>query len=179
MKRFPKRYLLSYLFCLPADIVCWLIVIAIRLRFLKGGYMFWQHGLWCEIPKDNWAGMAGGIIGHGGWYRRGAIGKGKEVDTEVEFHEHFHVEQFEVNMLRVFMISLAMAITLAIAGLATTRLIYFPIILWSVFGFLSWVVPGWIQAWIRGESIYKGSIHEEGAYAAAEKYIREKTGIRR
>jgi hypothetical protein len=179
MRKFPKRYFITYLYCLPWDIFGWLAVLFLRFRFFKGSVLFWKHGLWCEISEESWKGMAGGIVGHGGWYRKGAIGKGIEIDTEVEVHEHFHVEQYEVAMLRAFIVALGGFATMYFSGTVTIPMMAYMVLQWAFLGFILWTAPGWMQAWIRGESMYRGSIHEEGAYAAAERYLRDKTGIHR
>lgn len=127
--------------------------------------MHWQDGLWCELREDSFFSRvwnyAGVTLGHGGIYNHGRSG-GPGVDTDTEQHELIHVEQYEVAMLVAF-----------VAG---------QIIFWSrmdmvglVFGAIFWVL-GWyivygasmLQAWLRGETHYRGNVFEESAYSQVE-----------
>lgn len=130
-----------------------------------------------------WKTWGGTTLGHGGFYGPGRmysiLGEDPEnagdIDTEVEYHEHIHVDQYESNMLR----GMLMGITLfgAILGSGGDRS-------WALLiGMLTWTFWTWmvtatnaLQAVIRGESAYRGSVHEEHAYAAAEEFIKKKHG---
>jgi hypothetical protein len=174
IKKLPLRYYITFLYCLGPDIVAGLIVLGIRI--VKGGRLFWENGLWCEIADTSWRGMSGGVVGHGGWLGNGRAGKLGVVDTKTEFHEHEHVYQFEVACLRL---CLQMSPVLGAAHFVGCALLMWVIflILWIPLGVLLWIVPGLIQAWIRGMPAYRQSIHERGAYAISEKFERQRLGL--
>jgi hypothetical protein len=165
MKKPPFRYYFTFLFCLGPDLIAWLIVLGIRVA--KGGKLFWEKGLWCEIADKSWKGMAGGVVGHGGWLGSGRAG---------ELGVHEHVYQFEVACLRL---CLQMAPVLGASYFVGCALLMGAIflILWIPLGVLLWTAPGWIQAWMRGVPAYRQSVHERGAYAMAEEFERQRLGI--
>lgn len=173
--KFPFRYYITFLYCFGPDLVCWLIVLFIRL--FKGGKLFWLRGLWCEIKDESWRGMAGGVIGHGGWFGKGRAGDIGVIDTKTEFHEHEHVYQFEVVCLRLILQEIPANVIAHYKG-CLEEMLLLSLILWIPLGILLWVGPGWLQAWLRGMPAYRGSIHERGAYGAAEEFARQKLGLK-
>jgi hypothetical protein len=95
---------------------------------------------------------------------------GDGIDTELETHEHLHVEQYEVVMLLVFLILMGWTIqAIHLGTLAAT----WPILLgyWALGGFLG-TVAAWAVAWMRGESMYRGNVMEEGAYGLDKAALR-------
>lgn len=157
---FPRRHWFVFLFCLGGDVVSWSIILCIRAIF--GGHIFWGNGLWCVVPKDSfWCrriadGYSGGTIGHGGWLREG-------FSPDTEFHEHVHVEQYEVVML---LVCIHLVGWITVAGLSGGLCWQWPIILaYYILGGLLGLVASWATAWLRGEPVYRGSSHEKSAYA--------------
>jgi len=194
----PKRYAISWVWTLPWDILAWLGVLLIWLFW--GTKLHWQGGLWCELKpnswptrtwyrfkvngkhvmndvedqiyKGRWKTWGGSTLGHGGFYGPGRSG-GAGVDTEVEFHEHVHVEQFEVAMFFGLLMQLIFVVILLIKGQDPLWIVHG--ILWT----MSWALTygcAAVQAWFRGESGYKGSTMEEAAYALASEWERTKQG---
>lgn len=163
MKKRPNRFLFTYLWTFPWDIIVWFVVLVMWVFF--GKKLHWCEGLWCELKSEsiiskkwNYAGIT---LGHGGLYGDGYSG-GKGVDTDTEVHELIHVEQYEVSMCVAFVAA--------------------QIIFWSrmdmvglFFGAIFWVA-GWgivygaasLQAWLRGENYYTGNVFEESAYSQAD-----------
>jgi len=196
----PWRYWLLWITSFPWDIVTLLAVLLIRLFW--GKKLEWNEGLWCElkpnswptrswyryldekgdpilVPKDlredfgKWQTWGGTCLGHGGFFGPGKMGA-RGIDVPVEYHEHVHVEQAEVSMLTSFLV----------AAVAFLVLWLTPAPLWAVcagvwlLGYFLKAFSGWVVAWMRGESPYWGSSHEEAAYALTDQWIREKEGRR-
>jgi hypothetical protein len=162
---FPKRHIIVYVYCLAGDLIGYLIALLMYVIF--GGKLIWENGLWCAVLDASlWCrkiakGFAGGAVGHGGWFRMSLIG-GDGIDTELETHEHLHVEQYEVVMLLVFIVLIGWTIRAVHLGtLAATWSILLGY--WAIGGFLG-TVAAWAVAWMRGESMYRGNMMEEGAY---------------
>jgi len=161
LDNFPLRHWAVYVCCLPADILCWLIVLL--LWVLSGDKLVIQNGLWTTIPSKSWLGRSifkkygGGTLGHGGWLKADMVGD-KGIDTRLERHEHKHVEQFETTLVFLLFGSI-----LLWNG-------YLFGILWQlaigllVGGWWLYIATGWFVAWLRGESLYRGSVQEESAY---------------
>jgi hypothetical protein len=78
-------------------------------------------------------------------------------------HEHVHVEQFEVAMLRSFVVGLVSGIVLLVLGHPVAAVSTFAVI-WTT-GYLMMGLAGWATAFLRGEEPYWGSAHEESARA--------------
>lgn len=205
----PWRYFLIYLFTFPADIIVWFVVLFIWL--LWGTKLEWNEGLWCELKKNSWPARSwyrlkikgeyvklpekyysvhgewltwgGTCFGHGGFYGPGKAGE-RGIDTRTEYHEHIHVEQTEVALLLSFL--QAMVVFGALFYLRQPKLaLWIGGGVWIV-GFLFKAMSGGIVAWLRGEDPYRGSTHEEAAYAldqsfpdvlAAEHYEKTKHGL--
>ena len=187
----PLRYALVFLWTLPADLIVWLVVFLIWA--LWGTKLQWVSGLWCELKPKSWPARSwyryrkngkvlpnkfekrekygywltwgGTTLGHGGFYGPGRT-EGEGIDTKVEYHEHIHVEQFEVAMLTAFIIGAALFAHLAITQDWVSGLIGGGAI-W-IAGFFLKALSGWVTAWFRGESPYWGSTHEESAYAQTD-----------
>ncbi|RLD67833.1 MAG: hypothetical protein DRI98_12360 [Bacteroidetes bacterium] len=169
MTRQPWYSHIKWLYCFPNNIIIWIATLIIWS--LYGHRLHWNDGLWCELKKDSWPsrtwykGWGGTTLGHGGFYATGKT-KGQGVDTEIEFHEHIHIEQFEAGMLRVFLIAIFIMSVCLLASQPMLGL-YIALPLWFA-GALITFVPNWLQALIRGEEAYMGSHHEESAYAQTE-----------
>lgn len=170
---FPKRHIFVYVYCLAGDLIGYLIALVMYAIF--GGKLIWENGLWCAVPDESlWCrkiakGFSGGTVGHGGWLRMRLIG-GDGIDTELESHEHLHVEQYEVVMLLVFVILIGWTIQAIYLG---TIAAMWPLLLvyWALGGLLG-TVAAWIVAWLRGESMYRGNTMEEGAYGLDKAVLR-------
>ena len=175
MKKRPKRYLLTYLWTFPWDILSWLAVLFLWL--LWGTKLHWLEGLWFELKEKSWPmrtwykGWNGTCFGHGGFYAPGVSG-GEGVDTATEYHERIHSEQYEAAML----VSLIFGV---VAGFVLWSLQYPEVALWT--GGIMWIVGGllhtcaaFFQAWIRGENPYRGSTNEESAYSQTREWEENK-----
>jgi len=163
MNKIPKYYYISYLWTLPWNLVAWFVVLIMRLAI--GGKLFWLRGLWLALKEDSWfvhspyKKWGGTTFGNGGILRDRNVGDLDEIDTPTEFHEHVHTEQFEVASLGAF---ISFGLCTILTGSA-----WFLIPMWFS-GFPILLISGWLQALIRGESAYRGSQHEESAYAQEE-----------
>ena len=182
----------------PWDVICWMIVLFFRLFW--GSKLWWKGGLWTELKPESWPSRTwyrykfhgrfiqnptskwgingrwktwgGTCLGHGGFYGPG-VSQGKKIDTSVEYHEHVHVEQYEVGMVRGFLIGL-FVFGIFIEHFTVLGLIAGSII-W-ITGFLHTMIPAWIVGFLRGEGAYSGSITEEHASAmtALRGYLKDK-----
>lgn len=188
-----KRHILLYIVSLPWDLlVAWPVVLWIRLLWGKdlrwetpppydprkgggGGPCLscqMKEGSFPVVPgtfpkgwyfrkKSNrpWGGTS---LGHGVFY--GPNGrKGPGEWTRTQAHEHIHVEQAEVSMLRSFIVGLAAGIVILALGHPIAALVTF-LSIWTT-GYLMMGVAGWLTALLRGEEAYHGSTHEESARA--------------
>lgn len=163
MNKRPWRWWLTFLWTWPWDLtVCLLTVLGVRL--LWGKSSFWLDGLWVVLDEQSWfvrkpyQKWGGTTMGHGGWLREHRVGDPTKVDTYLEMHEHVHVEQYEAAMLSGL-----------IAGIFVFALTqhWSALVIWWA-GYLLMGLGNWIQAWFRGEELYKGSHHEEAARAVAK-----------
>lgn len=110
-------------------------------------------------------------MGHGGWVSEAYSGE-EGLDSPVEFHEHVHVEQYEVIMFTVMTVNVTMAIASLLLG-ASYRILWVAglvQLLGGVIGLISSV----IVTKLRGEHAYRGSSHEEAAYAREAIWRRER-----
>lgn len=143
-----KYYFIFFLTILP-DILFGILFLL--LYMIAGKSIQWDHGLVVTIDRDSWfrrciiGRFNGGALAHHVWVLDGAPGR-------VMRHEKIHVEQFEVAIIMGL-----------VCGAVSLDLITF-LILWVLSSPLL-VISGWFVAWIRGEDIYRGSMHEESAYA--------------
>ena len=86
--------------------------------------------------------------------------------TELQRHEHRHVEQGEAMQFMsatigavVFLNDVFVNSTTMVEGLRAGLGI------WTFGGYILMGVAGWTIAWLRGEQPYRGAFHEEAAYA--------------
>lgn len=122
----------------------------IQGTFPKGWY-------WHKKRGRPWGGTA---LGHGIFY--GPNGrKGKDDWTNTQNHEHVHVEQHEVAMLRSFIVGLVAGIVVLGLGHPWAALVLF-LGIWTS-GYFMMGIAGWLTAFLRGEEAYWGSTHEESA----------------
>jgi len=114
------------------------------------------------VHKASGRPWGGTTLGHGIFY--GPYGrKGKNDWTETQAHEHVHVEQGEVAMLRSFVVGLSTGVVLLSLGHPIAGTMMF-LTLWTI-GYLLMGIAGWVTAVLRGEEAYWGSTHEESARA--------------
>lgn len=109
----------------------------------------------------------GTTLGHAIFYGPGRRAPAGGKWSLIQVHEHVHVEQFEAAMLRSFIVGLIVAI----GGQSTASLVL-GLIIWSL-GYLLMGAANWTTAVLRGEDAYRGSHHEEAAYAIDDLYERE------
>lgn len=173
MKR-PSRYLLTYIWTLPYDILTFPLLLLMWLFW--GTNLHWNEGVWFEFEVDSWPmrtwykSWAGTNIGHGGFVASGHSIEAGRLDTEVEFHEHVHTEQFECAMLIGFLIQCVLIGYCLFVSISP--LWWVSLILWV----LSWPITvccSMLQAFIRGEDSYRGSVLEEAAYALSDRQKKE------
>jgi len=191
-RKYPKRRAVLMVAAAPWNLlVVWLAVALIRLFW--GKKMWWSEwSLWTELRPDSWPSRSwyrrkidgqyvenpeklhatrgkwrtwgGTTLGHGGFYGPG-VPDGPDMNTVCEFHEHVHVEQYEVFSLLGFTLALLVGGFLAAVGSWEWGLVAGGA-LWFLGGYLGFQ-SGWLTALLRGEEAYRGSAHEEHAYATA------------
>ena len=169
---------LLYLFALPWNLtVAWPVVLLVRA--LWGENLRWETppsprpgnaALVCDLRADSWpartwyARWGGTSLGHGIFYKAGLAKAGAW--SQIQTHEHVHVEQFEVSMLGSFVSgAIACAVLLGFGHPLPATLTGLG--LWWA-GYLLMGASGWTVALLRGEPAYRGSAHEESAYAQAD-----------
>ena len=108
-------------------------------------------------PYRTWGGTT---LGHGGFYGPGQV-TGEW--SRLQEHEHIHVEQYEAAMFRSFFTSTVWLIVVLALGHPTAAFITWLVMWWG--GYLWMGVANWTTAVLRGEPAYRGSHHEESAYA--------------
>ena len=167
-----------YLFALPWNLtVAWPVVLLVRA--LWGTDLRWETpprprpgnaALVCNLRADSWpartwyAPWGGTSLGHGIFYNARFAQAGGW--SRIQAHEHVHVEQFEVAML-------GSAISGAVAAAVLLGLGH-PLAAWLTglglwwAGYLLMGLSGWTVAYLRGEPAYRGSAHEESAYAQTD-----------
>jgi len=173
------RRLVTFLVALPNDLlVGWPAILLIRLFW--GEHLRWEdEALVCQLRKDSWPARSwyrhkvdgkyekradgswrtwgATTLGHAIFYGPGhALRGAPEHYLRIQRHEHVHVEQCEEAMLRSFLAGVAVAIATHHHVLAAA--------IWT-FGYIAMGTCGWAVAWLRGENPYRGSQHEESAYA--------------
>lgn len=178
----PWRRIFTYLVSLPNDLLWgWPTVLLVWLFW--GEHLRWEEdALVCELKKGSWPTRSwyrhkvkgsyvhradgtwktwgGTTFGHAIFYGPGRqLGGTREHWHQVQRHEHVHVEQCEVSMLQSF----AVALVAWIAGVPWWGALAF----WTA-GYLMMGAAGWVTAWLRGEDPYRGSTHEESAYAQTD-----------
>lgn len=172
MNKYPWYYWFSWLWTLPWNILAWAAVLF--LRVVAGGKIFWRGGLWLSLKEDSWfvrgpySGWGGTTFGNGGILRKRNVGDEEVIDTRTEYHESIHEEQFEVVSLMMFILFVPIAVL--------TGIYWFLLPAWFI-GYPLLVMSGGVQARLRGERVYRGSQHEEAAYAAATLFEEKKRGL--
>lgn len=173
------RRAVLYSVCLPANLVAWLIVLVVRL--LWGEDLRWQWGvLSVELKSESWPsrtwykGWAGTTFGHGVMYASGK--RGGVAPSLVERHELVHVEQFEVCVLGSLVLLIGPVIALVLLG-------HWVLALAGGLGLLTlsgavFLLVSVVSAWLRGEPAYRGSSHEESAYAQVALYVAQQKGLK-
>lgn len=191
----PWYRVFIYFFALPWDLISWSLILCIRLFWgqnlkwerdaeAKGSPCLtvdlkpnsWPARTWYAVRVDGKKqSIHPHLQGRYGMYRTwGATtlgphaifyGPGHRVGDEwalVQRHEHVHSEQGESYMLSSFVISLPFFIY----GLnsATIAVWAMSLVAWSL-GYLL-MFTAFVIALLRGESAYRGSHTEEGAYRA-------------
>lgn len=116
--------------------------------------------------KDHWFCGAGWYANWGGSTLGHFIMYGLAPAGGTRVHEHVHVEQFEAAMLRSLIVGLLVLLVTGKLGLSYA--------IWAL-GYVLMVGSGTLIALIRGEDGYKGSVHEEHAYAVGDAYEDENT----
>lgn len=169
----PWYRFIPYLWTWPFDVVVWLVWLVLhalwgeKLRWEDGCLVFnWRADSW---PARTWYRKWGGTtMGHAifyNWY----VAEETDVDKfePIQVHEHVHVEQYESWMLASFLVGLTVLLSLGFAHNLWMTGALLGGIIW-VLGY-AWVgVGGWLTALARGEDIYRGSVHEEAAYAIGD-----------
>jgi hypothetical protein len=149
----------------------WVLTCKIRKGSFPVTEGTWPKGWYLRTGKDgkkrSWGGTA---LGHGIFYganvNRVVRSAGEHTFVKwlrVQAHEHIHVEQAEVAMLRAFIVGLVSGIVLLALGHPLAALFTF-LGIWTA-GYLMMGVAGWLTAVLRGEPHYWGSTHEESARA--------------
>jgi len=163
--KMPARGALLYFFALPSDLLVWLAVLIVTAAW--GRKLHWLRGVWCEFKPNSWPvrtwfkDWGGTTLGHGGWYAPDHSG-GRGLDTPIEVHEQTHVEQYEVGCFVGFILAVAFCLSHVLTDLAMG--IGGGVAIWTLTGWM-FMLAGYAVAWLRGEPVYMGSVHEEGAYA--------------
>ena len=105
----------------------------------------------------------GTTLGHGGFYGPGIVQQ-DVAWSAVQEHEHVHVEQFEAAMLGSFVMSALMVVAVTVL-VGHVPVVYFIGLIGWWLGYAMMGIANWGTAWLRGEDPYRGSHHEEAAYA--------------
>jgi hypothetical protein len=164
--RRPTRWLLTFLWTFPADVVSWLAILVVRI--LYGARLTWLDGLWVELragslPDRTWGRRWAGVsLAHGGVLAAGRAG-GPGEDTTTERHELVHVEQFETRMFAGFILGLLCLVSFLVDGCLDAA-VACSLFVWL----LSWPLgyaAAMGQAYLRGEDPYGGNECEESAYS--------------
>lgn len=162
-KKKPWHFYVIYLFTWPSDVWCWgtvvlswLFNVTHKLHWLKGG-------LWGVIRRDTCLNSLFKYIavtlGNGGLIKDGHEGDLALIDTDVESHEQWHVEQHQVAQLVVF-VQILYGYYVSGANLSM-------FLLWP-FGSLITYLASMGVAKLRGEAWYRGNVLEEAAYASGK-----------
>jgi hypothetical protein len=165
----PLRRIFTFLVALPNDLLIgWPAVLLVWLFWSE--HLRWEgEALVCQLKRKSWPARSwyrrrvkgvfverkdgswqtwgGTTLGHAIFYGPARfLGGDPQFYGQVQQHEHVHVEQCEVSMLQSLVVGLAA---------------------WAC-GYLLMGVTGWTTAWLRGEDPYRGSTHEESAYAQTD-----------
>lgn len=170
-----KRHVVLYVLGLPWDLFLgWPMVLLARLFW--GENLSWESTpkgepggpvLTCSFKKGSWpnrtwyAKWGGTTVGHAIVYNHDQRYPGSW--SEVQRHEHVHVEQFEGVCASSFLVGLGVGVTVAALGHPGAGAIIGVVLWWA--GYLIMGIGNYAAAWLRGEDPYRGSSHEESAYA--------------
>jgi hypothetical protein len=165
-----KKFIL-YAVCLPNDLAMLLVLLFVRIFW--GSFFFKKDGyLWVILKEKSWLRRTWGKT-----YSGVCLGHGGILVAPIEnllAHELVHLEQHEVAMMKsLFHASVASVICAIFCSYQIASIIFCSV--WFT-GYLFFLFSGWIVAAMRDEDPYKGSSHEEAAYAIAEDYLRRKEG---
>jgi hypothetical protein len=165
------------------DLVAWALVLVVRalwgrgLRWesRRGGHLSAGLGsaaggpvLVCQLRASSFPARSfyrdwgATTFGHGIMYGAGVV---VTPDTGgwsgLQEHEHVHVKQMEGAMLIALVVGLVTALLTGwwLLGLG----------IWAT-GWVQTLAAGWTAAWLRGESVYAESAHEQAAYAVEQLY---------
>lgn len=169
---------LAYLFCLPFDLlISWPLILFVRAAWGKS--LRWERRpvvggpvLVCDIRADSWPARTwyktwgGTTVGHGIFYGHDLVVPGEW--SSLQEHEHVHVEQFEGVSISSFLTALWVTILIVSLGHTTVAMIT-GLAIWML-GYLMMGIGNYGAALFRGESMYRGSSHEESAYAQGDAY---------
>ncbi len=106
-------------------------------------------------PRRTWFAKWGGItLGH-------AIMFGRLPPRSTVVHELVHEKQYEGAMIKSLIVGLLV--------LLVTGKIWLSYVIWAL-GWLLYLCSNWLVALMRGLPVYRGSAHEEHAYAVGDEY---------
>jgi hypothetical protein len=161
----PWYYIITYLWCIYVDIFFWFWV-GVAVHGLWGTKRHWTAGCLCiEVREGSWPTRSwyrhwlGSTLGHTILYSPGRAGILGIVDTPVERHEMIHVSQFEALQL---MAAIVFSYLVFSSGFQWQYLAILP----SGAGLA--YLASMLQAFLRGETPYRGSIFEDHAYAVED-----------
>jgi hypothetical protein len=163
-RKYKKKYYISFLLTCVPDVIYF--ALGLLLYIFAGKRILWNYCMIIElwngsfIYKRFFSKYNGGVFGRCIWYREGIIGD-EVVDTRVERHEGYHVEQYEVFTYVGFFLCFATYIVESNMLLSLA--------IWIGLSPLS-VLSGFLVAHLRGLSLYQGSMHEKSAYALQDEY---------
>lgn len=131
----------------------------------------WPKGFYLQRierqRRSHYVSWGGTTLGHAVFYGPGRTEPG--MWTPLQEHEiGVHVEQYEASMLHSLIVGAAVAL-----AWQTSAGIWLGVAIWAT-GFLQMLAANWTTAWLRGEDPYRGSAHEEAAYAIEELYGRQR-----
>ncbi len=148
---------LRYFITFPWDVLVIPLVLVIHL--LWGENLRMEGLVVCtDLKADSWprrtwyAKWGGTTFGHAIMYRPSPREKTK-------VHEHVHVHQFEASMLKSMLVGLLV--------LPVTGKLWLSYAIWAL-GFSLYLAANWATAVLRGGEAYRGSVHEEHAYAVGD-----------
>lgn len=161
--------------CAIPDLVIWLLVLLVRLFY--GGTLVWSGGLWCVLSDKKYSAAVTRVLGHGGWYvqatsrdpRRRRMGAARM----------FRETVFTYEIICVHLIVLLCSATLCVVCLPD-----FKLRIACVMAALVAVGPLFHRVAARIHGVLRQSVRNtpeartDHSYIIAEKYMREKLGVR-
>lgn len=162
-KPFPRRYYLTFLWTIYVDLFFWFIIGVLFYRWW-GTRREWVSGcIAVELKKDSWPKRSwfqrwgGASLMHCLLLNEGGLGKPHIVDKRIERHELIHTKQAETMQL---LAAIFFGYLVLSSGFQWQYLLILPS------GALVAYIASLFQAFLRGESPYRGSIFEDHAYLA-------------